>query len=70
MRTELDLVEHTGTVPCGEDALTGQVRQIHLALSAVLVAQPNPMAHKGPNVNRTDHTQVLPHHEQRVHLFT
>jgi hypothetical protein len=69
MRTELDLVEHARLVPRCEDTLTCEVRQVDLAFSTVLIAQPNSMARERPDFNRSDHIQVLPHHEEHVHLF-
>ena len=69
MPTELDLVEHPRLIPRGEDALTCEVRQIYDAFGSVLVPQPNSMVRERPNLNRSDHIQVLPHHGQIFHLF-
>jgi hypothetical protein len=69
MRTEPNLIEHAGLIPHCEDTLTCEVRQVDLAFSAVLIAQPNPMVRERPHFNRSDHIQVLPHHEEHVHLF-
>jgi hypothetical protein len=55
MRTELDLVEHAGLVPRREDTPTCEMRQVDLAFSAVLIAQPDPMAWERPNFNRSNH---------------
>lgn len=67
--TELHLVEHAFVLPRGEDASAGEVREVHLPLSAILVAQPNSIARERPNFNWSNHTNSLPHSSGRVQSF-
>ena len=70
MVAKLHLIEHILVIPGGKHSSASEVGQVHLALGAVLVAQPDSIVCERPDADWSNHANSLHHLGSRVHLFT